>query len=359
MKSVKYIQDLESIPVSSISSPQNKWSEEIINRSDKLKGESYAIEAGVATEIGLISAFNKFNIDDSYFEAFSKAYPRLSETVSLYQKSQEATEAGVRSMTSLVSNVKAKVFEVELVESLNKAYPGWDFQLAERANQPVWDLKGVGPNGEEMLVQAKMYAEKSAGKVTGAMENNPDVFFATSTEVQNKIIENTPDLSEQLILTNTSNIELTEDVSSGLDQLMANYGLDVPDKIGEYLPFIGEIVLGVKLLIEIAKVNRDFSKIDLNEKRRIQGLRAIMAISRFGIVSVLAITGGALGGPFGALGGVGVAMIINNKIKPHINDIALKLMELDNDELVYLKNKESIDNLATRFSFTPNKFGFA
>lgn len=359
MKSVKYIQDLESIPVSSISSPQNKWSEEIINRSDKLKGESYAIEAGVATEIGLISAFNKFNIDDSYFEAFSKAYPRLSETVSLYQKSQEATEAGVRSMTSIVSNVKAKVFEMELNESLTKTYPGWDFQLAEKANQPIWDIKGVGPNGEEILVQAKMYAENSASKVKGAMGDNPDVYFATSSEVQNKIIENSPELSDQLILTNTSNIELTEDVSSGLDQLMSNYGLDVPDKIGDYLPFVAEIVLGVKLLIEIAKVNRDFSKIDLNDKRRIQGLRAIMAISRFGIVSVLAITGGAIGGPFGALGGVGAAMIINKQIKPHINEIALKLMELDNDELVYLKNKESIDSLAAKFTNTQSKFSFA
>lgn len=359
MESSKYIQELESIPITSIDIPNKSWADVIISQNDKLKGESYAIEAGVATEIALISAFNKFNIDDNYFEAFKKAFPPLSEDVSLYQKTLEASNNGPESIGWLVSNVKAKVFEIELNESLAKAYPGWDFQLAEKANQPIWDISGTGPNGEEIFVQAKMYAEQSASKVKAAMLDNPDTYFATSTEVQAKILEKSPELSEQLILTNTSNIELTEDVSSGLDQLMANYGLDVPDKIGEYLPFIGEIVLGVKLLIEIDKVNRDFSKIDLNEKRRIQGLRAIMAISRFGIVSVLAITGGVLGGPFGALGGVGAAMIINNKIKPHINDIALKLMELDNDELVYLKNKESIDNLSTRFSITPNKFGVA
>ncbi|RYX92485.1 hypothetical protein EON78_06435, partial [bacterium] len=244
---------------------------------------------GFAGEIGLLYAFDELNVNDTLFEAYQSQYPNLSETKSLFDKVIEAHCSGESSFGGLVSGVKGKLYEINLQETLNTNYPDWNFSIAENANQPIWDLIGIGPEGQEILVQAKMGAASYAFDVKERMLDNPDVLFATSREIHEKILESSPELAAQFIDVDVSNIELTDEVSSGLEQLLANHGVDVPDGIGDLLPFVGEIVAGIKLLVELSKVNQDFDKVDISDKRRIQGLRAIMAFSKFGISSVISI----------------------------------------------------------------------
>lgn len=349
MESLKYLNDLEKLP----GKTEKINLKDLVGKLGDLKRDNLAIELGIAGEIGLLYAFNELNVNDTLFEAYQSQYPNLSETKSLFDKVIEAHGSGESSFGGLVSGVKGKLYEINLQETLNTNYPDWNFSIAENANQPIWDLIGIGPEGQEILVQAKMGAASYAFDVKERMLDNPDVLFATSREIHEKILESSPELAAQFIDVDVSNVELTDEVSSGLEQLLANHGVDVPDGIGDLLPFVGEIVAGIKLLVELSKVNQDFDKVDISDKRRIQGLRAIMAFSKFGISSVISIAGTALGSAvfpgvgslIGGLGGAGMGMYINKKVKPHLNEIALELMGLDEDEMFYLRRKEAIDNI--------------
>lgn len=349
MESSKYISELEKLPGES-----SEYSlDELLGKSKALKSNIGVIEGAIAAEIGLEYVFDTYNVDDTIQEAYGLAYNRLAEQKTLYEKALEENSEGI---DGLISGIKGKLFEINLEGQLENQFPGFDFTISENPTQPIWDLQGVGPDGQEILVQAKMGAAEYASEVKERMLDNPDVLFATSTEIQEKILEESPELADQFIDINVSNMELTEGVQSGLDQLLDNYGIDIPDGVDELLPIVGEIIAGIKLLIELSLVNRDFSKVNINDKRRIQGLRAVMAISRFGVNATLALIGsvaGSPGGPIfaglGGLGGLGIGIYINKKIKPYLHEYTLGLMGLSEDDLFYLRNKEPIDNLGNDF----------
>jgi len=352
----KFIEELKKLPGS------DKYYDlsSIIYESERIKKDGVAIEIGIATEIGALYAFNELNVNDTVFEGYASQYTRLSESQSLYNKALEESAEGTANFQGLVSGIKGKIFEINLEESLEKTYPGWAFSIAENPTQPVWDLKGIGPDGQEMLVQAKMGGAENVADVKARMLENPEVMFATSTEIQEKILESSSELSSQFINVDVSNSELTEEVVSNIEQLMANYGIDAPDDIADILPFIGEIIAGMRLLYELSRVKKDFKDIEISDKRRVQGLRAIMAFSRFGITAVVAASGSAIGsvgfpGVGTVLGGIGGAiagMYINRKIKPYMYDWALMLMNLSQEELIYYRNKKNIDTIGQRLQNT-------
>lgn len=353
MESYKYLPQLEKIP------GKNKHYDfkKILDNSERLRKDGIAIEVGIATEIATTWVFDNYNVDDSIFDAFKEQFPRLSETKSLYEKALEASDSeSAQSLTGLVSGIKGKLYEISLTDKLEVEYPGWKFNIAEKANQPDWDIHGTGPEGQEVFIQAKAWGENRAGELTDLMNENPGILFSTTSEIQEKILETSPELASQFSATYTSNMELTEHVDSNLDQLLANYGIDVPDNIESLLPFVGEIVLGVRVLYEMSRVKKDFKEIDLTDNRKIKALRAIMAISRFGVTAVLALGGATMGSIFpgvgtlfGGIGGSVAAIYVNAKIKPYLYDFTLFLLDLSQEDLFYFKNKGPIDDLGKRF----------
>ena len=80
-----------------------------------------------------------------------------------------------------------KQFEYYVQNNLSERYPDYDFTIAESANQPIWDIKGISQeNGEEMLIQVKMMDTAQANHLSNIMQSNPDVYYATSSEIREK-----------------------------------------------------------------------------------------------------------------------------------------------------------------------------
>lgn len=366
VQSIKYLDELKAIETSETAYGLKHF----VSQTENLKKESMAIEIGVATEIAMLYAFNHFNIDDSIAEGFASQYPNLAENQSLYEAlmAKGGADMSGETLTGFISGIKGKVYEMQLTDSLNEQYDGWEFAISENATQPIWDIRGVSADGEEMLIQAKMGAVDYASEVHGKMLENPDVLFATSIEIQEKILDKSPELASQFIdVMQVSNIEFTTTITENVEQLIANHGADVFDGAGEFIPVIGEIVLGVKLLQEMSSVKHEYRGVNKSDQDKIKMLKAIMYISRYGVTTALITasvkagamidlsTGGASMGAGTLIGlGVGIKMSseINRKIKPHMYDLTLHIMDYTRDDLFYFQNKLAIDGIGRRLSDT-------
>lgn len=342
MKSIQYLEQLKAIPCNK----KDCDLKSLIKTTELQKKESMAIEIGIATEIGLLYAFNELNVDDEIMAGFASQYPDLAEKQSLYQNLVEkGADVNSESIEGFISGIKGKVYEMELVNRLNEQYDGYTFSISESAIQPIWDIKGVNADGEEILIQAKMGAESYAYDVKSRMLENPDVLFATSTEIQNKILENHPELASQFINVDISNVQFTTEISENMEQLISNYGVDAPDSVAEILPFVGEIVMGITLLRELSNVKHDYKNINTSDANKIKMLRAIMVISRFGVSTLMATLGTAIFPGVGTITGAALGVIINKEIKPYMYDMALGIMDYTRDDMFYFKNKVNIDNI--------------
>ena len=90
---------------------------------------------------------------------------------------------------------------------------------------------------------------------------------------------------------------MNEFVTEGLDRLAENLGVDVPDSLGEVLPLVAEVVLGIKLIWGIVSTERALSDVDLSDRYRLHGIRTLALASRFGINQLCMWAGGAGGTP--------------------------------------------------------------
>lgn len=366
MKSKKYIKLLENIDVNNNKKYDVK---ELVKESKRLKKDNFAIEVGVATEVGLLYAFDYFNVDDAIFEGFAAQYPRLAEKQSLYHSliDDNGMEISSQSMTGFLNGIKGKVFENELVSHLNEKYDGYEFGIAESATQPIWDLKGINASGQEILVQAKMGGETYVSDIHEAMVQNPDVLFATSTEIQEKILEKSPELASQFVGVDISNVEFTTKIEDNLEQLVSNYGVDVPDGMNDFLPLLAEATLVIKLLKMNTDIQKQYQNADKADIDKVRTLKAIVLVSRYGVTTVSMICGAkagalvdvgsagttlGLGTLFGGIGGAIGGAMINKKIEPRLYDLALAVMGYDKDDLFYLKNKAAIDEIGNRLRST-------
>jgi|AntRauTorcE11897_2_1112592.scaffolds.fasta_scaffold18750_2 hypothetical protein len=355
MKSISYLEDLEKLPNNSDYS--DFGIEEIIGKSHDMSSDFFSIEVAAGTEEVFSTLFDQRNIPDSLQEAYSLSMTDKSSVMSLYQNYLEKQELGQESVNGLISNIKGKIFELNIESKLENEYPGFDFEIAKNPNQPIWDLKGINSNGEEILVQAKMGGENYASDVLERMNEDPNVLFSVSKEIKERILESNPELADRLVTSNLKSSEFTEDVKSQLEALAQNEGIDIPDEIGDILPYVTEIVLGIRLLVDIVKVERDFSKIQLDDRSRIHALKALILFSRFGISITLTTVGGlagtainpGIGTGLGAISGAILSGYLNKKLKPHILEIAEKLTKVDDNEMFYLKNKSFIDSLGKSF----------
>ena len=67
---------------------------------------------------------------------------------------------------------------------------------------------------------------------------------------------------------------MTESIRDGLDKLAGNHGVDVPDSIGEGLPYVSEIVLGIRFIWDMVRTERELTDVDLTERSRV-GIRVL------------------------------------------------------------------------------------
>ena len=370
MQSLSLLPELRKLPA--VEGFDSLGTDDTVTRVRGMDRNHFAIEVSQATEEVMEALFRARNVPDDRVNELTEAYGRsfssfAAEGRSVHEHFQEMIERGDRSVTGFVSNLKGKVAELKTEDVLEEErFPSYNFELASSPTQPGWDLIGTSPDGPDILIQVKVGAEEYADSVVDAMLGHPTVLFRVSTEIYERIAETHPELLDRATGI-VSAAELTESVGDGLEKLAGNRGVDVPDSIGEALPYVGEVVLGIKLILDIVRTERGLVDVGLSERSKVHGIRALGLVSRFGINQVCIWAGTAAGGAAGTvmpgpgnvigglgggLAGIGGGMLLNKLLQPRIEEVAMKLVGGDADDIFYLMNKAEIDQLAESFSAT-------
>ena len=202
------------------------------------------------------------------------------------------------------------------------------------------------------------------------MIENPDVNYAVSTEIYDRIAERSPDLIDQM--TNIGTYEFVGDATDALSTLSGNLGIDVPDGVVDIVPYAGAVLAGARLVYSVLQTEKQFSAADRTTKNKIQVVQSLTLMSRMGVTTVLATVGGAggtaagsaipgvgnlVGGIVGTVAGAGMGMYLNKHLEPRILDLALDITNLTLDDLFYYKNKIRIDKVALSFRQTAIELG--
>ena len=338
---------------------------EILN---KLKVNQNFIAGSIAAEGFFASMFEYRNVPDQLFEAYSAAMENVSQEYTLYDRYNLNVEKGEGSVNGFINDIKGKYSEINFrdtqLKNVQDQFPELGIEKLElypASNFPGSDIYGLNADGEKVFdIQIKTGDEAYADDVVAAMKNNSDLPFGVSREINNKIAQAYPEYSDRILSGfEPTNLEMHEDVSQGLEILSGNFGIDIPDKIGGVIPLIAEIVLGLKLIGEYRKTKKEYDPSLVTEKRKINALKTILLINRFGLASILAMVGanwGRLGGLFGtmagAIGGAFSGKYISKKIQPYLLEFSLGILGINNDDLFYYKNKSTIDNISLDFSET-------
>ena len=365
MQSLDLLSELRKLPPAVDASALNH--DETVSRIRGMDRDHFAIEVSLATEEAMEALFQARNVPDELKEAFGRAFSDVAENSSLHERYKEMIEKGPSSETGFVSALKGKVAELKTESALEERFPGGDFELAESATQQGWDVIGRFPDRPDIFVQVKAGSKEYASKTVDAMQADPDNRFAVSSEIYDRIAETHPELLARIVHELGPAAELTEDVKDGLGKLADNMGVDVPDSIGGALPFVGEVVIGMRLIWDMVKTERELADVALTDRTRVHGIRALALGSRFGINQVCMWAGGAAGtaagsaipgignvagGLVGVFGGLGGGIALNRLLQPRIEDVATKLVGGDTDDIFYLMNKAEIDELGRSFAST-------
>lgn len=322
----------------------------------------YAAEFAVGVSAGLWTIFDDINVDDNLAAAYEAAYPNLAGEHSLHEHWQELVERGPASETGFVSGLQGKLAEIEAKDIL-EANGYTSVEIAPDPTHPVWDISAIAPDGSDVLIQVKTGTAGYAGQVIADMDAAPDTLFAVSDEIYGRILETAPEYADQVLLNIGSAAELTDSVQDNLGILANNMGLDIPDGIGEIIPYAGAIIAGARLVHSVLKTEREFKAADRTAKNKLQVVQSLTLMSRMGINTVLATVGGSagtvagsflpgLGNIIGGIGGAAMGMYLNRHLQPRMLSLALNITGLTQDDLFYYKNQELIDQTALSFRAT-------
>ena len=365
MHSSALLPELQKLP-SSEDAQGLDFSDTVARLREMDKGH-FAIEMSEIVETTLEAVFEARNVPDVLLEAHEQSFPNYDG--SLNDHYRELQERSPEAVVGMINNLKGKVAELEMVPLAEEQRPGYKFNLAEDPNQEGWDLHGVGPEGSpDIYIQVKTRGVASASEVIERMEQSPNVQFALNQELYGKILESDPDFADRMIETRRSNLEYTEGTESGLELLASNAGFDVPDSIGGMLPYAGEIILGIRLVMDTVSTERDFKDVELDDRARVHALKALVLMSRFGVTMVVTTAGGAagsaagtalfpgigttIGGVAGSLGGAGAAVFLNRRLQPQMMEVGMAIAGVDEDDMFYFRNKKVIDGIGASLAET-------
>lgn len=360
MHSIEIIPTIECIPLRNKHGHYN--AEAIIRHSAKIRNSLFSIEIAAGVEQATEMIFDARNVPDDLEKAYQLAFPNTALEHSLHEHYKEMLESGPESTTGFINALKGKLFETRLVQTLESDIPNYNFKIADSPNQPIWDIIGIPNDGTDPLyIQAKMGDTDYASEVINHMHEDPNVLFAVSQEIRNQISATNPELIDQLIIGTGTNYEFAANIESDMSVLADQMGIDLPDSIGDILPYVSEIVLGIKLLCDIIQTEKEYRMVNLNDKSRINVMKTLVLVSRFGISTVCVIAFGAIGGavglglPGGIAGsftGAYFAGKLNKSLSPRIREIAMMCAQLTEDDLFYFRNKVTIDAIGASFSNT-------
>ena len=345
----------------------------------------HAAEFASAVSLGMWAVFSEVNVDDNLAAAYEAQYPRLAADHSLHEHWQEMVDRGQESMDKFVDGLKGKVAEFETKEML-QAEGYTNVEIDPDPTNEIWDISAVDPNGQNVLIQVKSHAEGSASGVQGLMEANPDISYYVSSELYKEIADDAPELVDRMTDIGSTE-ELEGSVEEGLDLLIGNLGIDIPDGVMEIIPYAAAIMAGARLIYGALKAEKEFKTADRTTKNKIQVVRTLTLMSRMGPKTILSIVGGkggamvggvagasvgtvvpgvgnAIGGTVGTIGG-GIAGVaggyrmgnyLSKHLEPHMLNLALNITRLTHDDLFYYKNKPRIDDLALTFETRIREF---
>ena len=208
-----------------------------------------------------------------------------------------------------------------------------------------------------------------AHEVADAMAENPDVQFAVSSEIYERIADSTPEAVDRLMDTG-ADWELVEGIQDGLDTLANNLGIDVPDSLVKIPPYAGAVAAGARLIYGVIRTEREFREADRTTRNKIQVVQALTLMARMGITTVLSSAGAAAGtaagtavpgpgnlagGLAGGLAGSLMSLYLNRHLQPRMLRLGLNICGLEEDDLFYFKNRSRVDQLALSFQGTANQ----
>ena len=268
MESLALLPELQKLPAAEGVSTLGH--DKAVSRIRAMDRDHFAIEVSQATEETLEALFDWRNVPDETLddlnEAFTRAFSNLAEQgKSVHERFSEISARGLAAEIGFVSNLKGKVAELKAEYILEELNPGYDFELAASPTQPGWDLIGTSPDRPNIFAQVKFGDETYADNTLEAMREHTNYPFAVSSEIYDRISQSHPELLDRLVGIGPA-AELTESVKDGLGTLAENYGVDVPDSIGEALPLVGEVVLGLKLVWNMVKTERELADVDLTDR---------------------------------------------------------------------------------------------
>lgn len=327
----------------------------------------FAAEFASATSFGLWAIFDGVNVDDGLRETMNQAHERAFGNYdgNLVEHWQEVVAAGDASVRGFINALKGKAAEINAADLLEqKGYTG--VAIAANPTQPVWDISAIAPDGESALFQVKTGAEGYANSVMDAMDNTPDVHFLVSSEIYDRIAGNAPELLDR-VADIGPDYALVTGTQDGLHILSSNLGIDIPDGVGDIMPYAGAIIAGARLIHSVLRTEKEFKAVDRTTRNKIQVVQTLTLMSRMGITTVLSTVGGMggaaagsavpfvgnlIGGIVGTVAGAGMGMYLNQHLQPHMLNLALDITGLTGDDLFYYKNKPRIDQTALRFRNT-------
>ena len=332
-------------------------------------GAMYAAEQASATAAGFWVLFDTVNVDDTIARAYEAQYPDVAAEHSLHERWLEMMDRGEGSMTGFISGVKGKVAEFSAADQLRES--GWtDIEVAMNPTQPVFDITATPPGGgAEVHWQVKTGGAEYASDVADAMAENPDVQFAVSSEIYERITDSSPDAVGRL-LDMGADWELVEGVEDGLGALAANLGIDLPDSLTRILPYAGAIAAGARLIYGVIRTEMEFREADRTTRNKIQVVQALTLMARMGITTVLSAAGASggaaagtaipgvgnlVGSGVGAMGGGLMGMYLNRHLQPRMLQLGLGICGLEEDDLFYFKNKSRVERLALSFQETASE----
>lgn len=314
-----------------------------------------AADATAAASLALWGIYPHVNVDDRLFEAYELAYPGLAADHSLHEHYLRVTEEGEASFRGFVSGLKGKLAELHAKEALEQ-HGYTNVEVAGSATQSVWDISAVGPSGQPELFQVKTGAATYASDVAQAMEAHPDVHFMVSSEVYERVSD--PSLGQVDKLTDLGYDDVSvETIVNELTQLSEHMGLDITDRIGDVIPYLGPVLVTARVTYTIVKTEREFKHVTRRSKNRIQIARNVPLILRYCIFAFLALLGGAVGsaafppvGTFvGLAGGIVLGWLLIKRIHTPVQRLVESTVGLRPDDLFYYRHKPRIDDLAKRF----------
>ncbi len=323
-----------------------------------------ASEFASAVSLGMWAVFDSVNVDDRLTTAYEAQFPGLASDHSLHEHWQEMIDRGPESMQGFISGLKGKVAELHAKDVLEARGYG-NVMLAPSPNQEGLDITALDPGGEHVSIQVKTGTSLSASDLQHLMEDAPpDRHFAFGTELYDKVVASRMETGDEAIVDIGPDYAQVEGIEDGLDTLSDNMGVDIPDGVVDIIPYAAAIAGGMRLIYSAINTEMEFKTADRTTKNRIQVVQTLTLMSRMGISTVLATVGGiagaAAGSPMPGLGnviggtggsaiGAGVGLYLNNRLQPHLLDLALSITGLTQDDLFYYKNKPHIDELALRF----------